>query len=236
MGQDCLDRSTLKALAAGRCPREELRAVQRHLPTCARCRAAVVASAAGVRGPGDTVLLTRPGQGGAARTGLKVASVLVSLLVVGGAWLYGSAAPAAPPAPSSSGKAPVPEASVSALRADLPSQAPSSAPPAPHTREIVSTLQPAPALPQVQARLLSDPVPATEPAPTLEASVTAPAPAAAATPPARSAPHPHREARREPHPKRPAPAKPGRTSSPSKRAELPDSSEGEGTDRFGLEW
>jgi hypothetical protein len=61
--KDCLDRQTFRAVAAGRCPKERLAAVQRHLARCSRCRAAVVAAAAGVRGPGETVVLKRPSRG-----------------------------------------------------------------------------------------------------------------------------------------------------------------------------
>src|SRR5688572_29343779 len=158
MGQDCLDRRTLSALAAGRCPRKELSAVQRHLPTCARCRAAVVASAAGVRGPGDTVLLTRPGQrrGGPARTALKLASVAASVLVVGAAWFYGSALSEAPP-PARTSSTPAPATIEPPARPEPATHVdPAAAGPAPSTRAVAAALQPAD-VPEVQARLLLDP-------------------------------------------------------------------------------
>jgi hypothetical protein len=85
----CLKRDAIKALATGRCPKNELEAVRRHLAGCARCRAAVVAAASGRRGPGDTVVLKR--SGGALRTGFKLGAIALSLLVTGAAWRYGAA-------------------------------------------------------------------------------------------------------------------------------------------------
>jgi hypothetical protein len=84
--KDCLDRQTLRAVAAGRCPKERLAAVQRHLARCSRCRAAVVSAAAGVRGPGETVVLKRPSRvvGRISKALLVVASVAA----VGAAWRY----------------------------------------------------------------------------------------------------------------------------------------------------
>src|SRR4051812_16659461 len=106
MGKGCLDRRTLATVAAGRCPTHQLSAVQRHLSSCARCRAGVVAAASGDRGLGDTVAQERPSR--ALRTGLKLAAVAVSVLVAGGAWKYAaSAMPRAvvPPSAASEAKA-----------------------------------------------------------------------------------------------------------------------------------
>jgi hypothetical protein len=97
MSKGCLGRRTLSAVAAGRCPKYALPAVRRHLSSCARCRAGVVAAASGVRGLGDTVVLERASR--ALPTGLKLAAVAVSALVAGGAWLF--AASPMPPAASS---------------------------------------------------------------------------------------------------------------------------------------
>ena len=95
VGENCLSRETVKSIAKGRCPRKELTAARRHLADCPRCRAAVVAAAHGVEGPGDTVLLKR--SGGAVSKGLKVAAVSASILATGAAWRYGTAPKAEPP-------------------------------------------------------------------------------------------------------------------------------------------
>jgi hypothetical protein len=241
MGQDCLDRRTLSALAAGRCPTKDLRAVQRHLPTCARCRAAVVASAAGVRGPGDTVVLKRSDAvgsgGGPARTALKVGSVVVSLLVVGVAWRYGQSstlAESSPPAAAPSASLPAAAEASAAVRpsAPLPSE----------TVELAAPLRPTPGVPQVEVRPLDEAVtvvePPVEPSAILDPYVPnpAPAPVAASLPAAAAELRSRREAQTEPRPKRPVSKKPAPTSSRPKGADLPDTNEGEGTDRFGLEW
>lgn len=230
MGQDCLDRSTLKALAAGRCPPKELRAVQRHLPTCARCRAAVVASAAGVRGPGDTVLLTRRGRGGA-RTGLKVASVALSLLVVAGAWRYGQSSPLSAPAlpavdlpPSGGGREALPSAEA---RPDTVELAAPLQPAEPGLTLAPSELAPA-AAPGVAVRPVYEPD-TVEPPVVRAASVQPSNEPAAALEAARPAPA-------EPSSRRPSRKKQQRPAAPSAQAELPSTNEGEGTDRFGLEW
>jgi hypothetical protein len=222
MGQDCLDRRTLSALAAGQCPAKDLRAVQRHLPTCARCRAAVVASAAGVRGPGETVVLKRSGVrgGGRGRTVLKVASVAVSLLVVGGAWRYGQSSTLPPSSPPAAAPFAAPASASEPPVVARPSDAT-----LPETLEVVAPLQPAalqPAalVPQVEVR------PVYEPVADAPARVEPPAEPAAEVP----ASAPAQRSRRPPIKKHQRPAsQPG-------RADLPDSNEGEGTDRFGLEW
>lgn len=84
--KDCFDRQTLRAVAAGRCPKERLAAVQRHLARCSRCRAAVVAAAAGVRGPDETVVLKR-----SSRVVSRISKALLvagSVAAVGAAWRY----------------------------------------------------------------------------------------------------------------------------------------------------
>jgi hypothetical protein len=256
MGQDCLDRRTLSALAAGRCPTKDLRAVQRHLPTCARCRAAVVASAAGVRGPGDTVVLKRSdavgAAGGRTRTVLKVGSVVVSLLVVGGAWRFGQSSPlpeASPPAAAPAASSPA-ASSPAASSPAASSSAASEASPAAHpleplpseTVELAAPLRPTPGVPQVEVRPLDESAtvatPPVEPPVTLDPYVTDPAPAsvAAALPAAAAELRSRREAHSEPRPKRLPSKKPAPTSSRPKRSDLPETNEGEGTDRFGLEW
>jgi hypothetical protein len=88
--EGCLERGLVQSLAAGRCPKDELATAQRHLSECARCRSAVVATASGVRGPGETVVMMRR-ETPKARAGVKVAAVAVSLLVAGWAWGYGAA-------------------------------------------------------------------------------------------------------------------------------------------------
>jgi len=90
VSENCLKRDAVKSLAAGRYPKNELVAVRRHLAECARCRAAVVAAASGLRGPGDTVLLKRS-EAGTVPTWLKLGVFAVSVLVAGGAWRYGGA-------------------------------------------------------------------------------------------------------------------------------------------------
>lgn len=80
----CLDRPTLRAVAAGRCPKERLPAVPRNLAKCSRCRAAVISAAAGVRGPGETVVLKRP-----RRVVGRISKALVvaaSMTAAGAAW------------------------------------------------------------------------------------------------------------------------------------------------------
>jgi hypothetical protein len=91
----CLNRPTLLAVARGQCPKERLPLVQRHLASCAHCRASVVAAASGIRGPGETVFMRRPR--GAARRWPKWLAVAASLLAATAAWLYG-ASPPKPPA------------------------------------------------------------------------------------------------------------------------------------------
>lgn len=86
----CLGSGEIKAIAAGRRTERELAVVRRHLSECARCRAAVAARAAGVPGPGETVVL-KAQRKAAFPTGLKVASVVASLAVVAGAWRYAGA-------------------------------------------------------------------------------------------------------------------------------------------------
>jgi hypothetical protein len=56
----CLASVEMKSIAAGRRTEKELVLVRRHLAECARCRAALAARAAGVPGPGETVVLKRP--------------------------------------------------------------------------------------------------------------------------------------------------------------------------------
>jgi hypothetical protein len=94
--EGCLARRLVKSLGAGRCPKEELAMAQRHLSECARCRAAVVAAATGLRGPGETVVMMRRASA-SAPAGVKVAAVLMSLLVAGWAWGYDSAPKASEP-------------------------------------------------------------------------------------------------------------------------------------------
>jgi hypothetical protein len=97
----CLNRPTLLAVARGQCPKERLPLVQRHLASCARCRASVVAAASGIRGPGETVAaasgIRGPGETvymrrprAADRRWPKWLAVAASLLAAGGAWLYGA--------------------------------------------------------------------------------------------------------------------------------------------------
>jgi hypothetical protein len=95
VGENCLSRETVKSIARGRSPKKELAAARRHLADCPRCRAAVVAAAHGVEGPGDTVLLKR--SGGAVSKTLKVVAVSASILATGAAWRYGTAPKAEPP-------------------------------------------------------------------------------------------------------------------------------------------
>jgi hypothetical protein len=96
VSQNCLDQRTVKSIAAGRCLPKELFEAGRHLPGCARCRAAVVAAASGIRGPGETIVLKRSSRKGL--TWLKVAASLISVLVAGAAWRYGAALrPSLPP-------------------------------------------------------------------------------------------------------------------------------------------
>jgi hypothetical protein len=194
MDRDCLDRPTLKALAEGRCPKSELARVRRHLPNCARCRAAVVAAAAGVRGPGDTVLLTRAGSGGPARTGLKVASVAVSLVVAGAAWRFGVSAPSvsapsfsatspalAPASPALAPASPAPPipAAPEASPAAAPSPEPAAPPEPPSsTVQIQAPLEPAAAPSRFGVRPIYEPV----------VSVDAAPPAEPAAPPSASRP------------------------------------------------
>src|SRR4051812_39472877 len=87
MPHGCLDHRLLSEVAAGRCPKERLAEVQRHLAVCKRCRGAVVAKATGIRGPGDTVLMRRPPPP-RSHGALKFLAVAVSLLAVGGAWVF----------------------------------------------------------------------------------------------------------------------------------------------------
>jgi hypothetical protein len=92
----CLNRPTLLAVARGQCPKERLPLVQRHLASCARCRASVVAAASGIRGPGETVFMHRPRA--ADRRWPKRLAVAASLLAAGAAWLYGASPPKQAPA------------------------------------------------------------------------------------------------------------------------------------------
>lgn len=94
MRKGCLDRPTLLAVASGRCPRQRLPEVQRHLSSCARCRASVVAAATGVRGPGETVFMSP--RRGTSRRWPKRLAVAASLLAAAAAWLYGAAPPGEP--------------------------------------------------------------------------------------------------------------------------------------------
>lgn len=80
----CLDRPTLRAIAAGRCPKDRLREVQRHLTKCTRCRTAVVSAASGVRGPGETVVLKRPSR--IVSRAAKALAVAASVGALGLAW------------------------------------------------------------------------------------------------------------------------------------------------------
>jgi hypothetical protein len=95
VGENCLSRETVKSIARGRSPKKELAAARRHLADCPRCRAAVVAAAHGVEGPGDTVLLKR--SGGAVSKTLKVVAVSASILATGAAFRYGASPKAEPP-------------------------------------------------------------------------------------------------------------------------------------------
>jgi hypothetical protein len=95
VGENCLSRETVKSIARGRSPKKELASARRHLADCPRCRAAVVAAAHGVEGPGDTVLLKR--SGGAVSKTLKVVAVSASILATGAAWRYGTSPKAEPP-------------------------------------------------------------------------------------------------------------------------------------------
>jgi len=217
--------------------------VRRHLPTCARCRAAVVASAAGVRGPGDTVLLKRssePTRWGAA---LKVSSVVVSLLVAGAAWRYGAPAASSQPAPTPAFAQPTPTTSLSDQPASVepasaqPAQATpafarplaatpaSTAPesPASTTVQVVAPLEPAQAVPQVEARLI-EPTPQVEVRPFGEQVTEVAAPPPPSEPAATAAPRT----------RRPPAKKPPRSSPPPKHSDAPFLAED--TDRFGLEW
>lgn len=94
----CLERSTVKSLAAGRCPQRELAAAHRHLAECARCRAAVVAAACGVEGPGETVLMKRSDEReGSIGAAWKVAAVAISVLAAGATWRFAAVGKAAEP-------------------------------------------------------------------------------------------------------------------------------------------
>jgi hypothetical protein len=95
VGENCLSREVVKSIARGRSPKKELTAARRHLADCPRCRAAVVAAAHGVEGPGDTVLLKR--SSGAVPKGFKVAAVAASILATGAAWRYTATPKAEPP-------------------------------------------------------------------------------------------------------------------------------------------
>lgn len=77
MGRRCLDRQTLLVAAAGKCPREKLPAIRRHIGKCFRCRDLVARVASGER-LGDTVEQAPPGVL-RCRT-LKTLLVLVSMI------------------------------------------------------------------------------------------------------------------------------------------------------------
>jgi hypothetical protein len=127
----CLNRPTLLAVARGQCPKERLPLVQRHLASCAFCRASVVAAASGIRGPGETVYMRRPRV--ADHRWPKRLAVAASLLAAGAAWLYGSPPeppPAVTPPTASEGRAALKPAPPPARAAASSFSEP--APPTPH--------------------------------------------------------------------------------------------------------
>jgi hypothetical protein len=99
VNRECLEPRIVKSIAAGRCAMEELDVARRHLADCARCRAAVVAVASGVPGPGETVVMQRAERAPALPNWFKYAAVLVSLLVAGATWRYGAVPKPTAPSP-----------------------------------------------------------------------------------------------------------------------------------------
>lgn len=160
MGENCLSREVVKSIARGRSPKKELTAARRHLADCPRCRAAVVAAAHGVEGPGDTVLLKRGSN--AVPKGFKAAAVAASILATGAAWRY-TATPRAEPPRDVRSLALEPSA---AAAAELPTRDPSPA----TTWQRSVTVQQVEAQ-QLQATETSPPAPAGE---RLDAPATAP--------------------------------------------------------------
>lgn len=97
----CLDRKHARSLISGRCPKNLLPGVCRHVAGCSRCRAVVVAAASGAAGPGDTVADAPPHR--ALWYALRAFPVALAVALSGVAWLVTEprGVPIVPPVPPS---------------------------------------------------------------------------------------------------------------------------------------